>query len=127
MINIYNEIDPDLILINAHGNKNDEKIKIFNYTVYQSNKVNERNNGCAIAIKSNIKHRIREKFHSDLLSIELDTELGIIEIATSYVPPRVGYLHYPDFYRLLKQNHPVYYLGDLNARSRELGSRSDNQ
>ena len=41
-------------------------------------------------------------------------------------PPRVSYLHYPDFYRLLKQNHPVYYLGDLNVRSRELGSRHDN-
>ena len=61
LTNIYNEIDPDLLLINSYGVKNDEKIKIFNYTVYQSNKLDERNNGCAIAIKRNIKHRIREK------------------------------------------------------------------
>ena len=94
---MYDEIDPDLMLINSHGVLNDEKIKIFNYTVYQSNKLDGRNKGFAIAIKRNIKHRIRDKFHSDLLSIELDTDIGVTEIVTSYVPPRVGYLHYPDF------------------------------
>ena len=66
---MYNEINPDLILVTSHGYKNEEKIKIFNYIVYKSNKLEERNNGCAIAIKRNIKHRIRDKFHSDLLSI----------------------------------------------------------
>ena len=126
LINVYNEINPDVILINSHGNKTNEKIKIFNYVTYQSNRLEERNNGCAIAVRVGIKHRIREHFYSDILSIELDTNLGVIELVTSYVPPRIGYLHYPDFYRLFRQNHPVYYLGDLNVRCRDLGSSSDN-
>ena len=127
LMNIYNEIKPDIILLNSHGNKSNEKIKIYNYITYQSNKLEERNSGCAIAIRLGIKHRIREKFYSDILSVEIDTDLGVIEIATSYVPPRIGYLHYPDFYRLFKQSHPVYYFGDLNARSRMLGNSNDNQ
>ena len=97
LINVYNEINPDVILINSHGNKTNEKIKIFNYVTYQSNRLEERNNGCAIAVRVGIKHRIREHFYSDILSIELDTNLGVIKLVTSYVPPRIGYLHYPDF------------------------------
>ena len=127
LMNIYNEIKPEIILLNSHGNKSNEKIKIYNYITYQSNKLEERNSGCAIAIRLGIKHRIREKIYSDILSVEIDTDLGVIEIATSYVAPRIGYLHYPDFYRLFKQSHPVYYLGDLNARCRMLGNSNDNQ
>ena len=51
LINIYNEIKPDVILLNSHGNKSNEKIKIYNYVTYQSNKLEERNNGCAIAVR----------------------------------------------------------------------------
>ena len=69
LINVYNEIDPDVILINSHENKTNEKIKIFNYVTYQSNRLEERNNGCAIAVRVGIKHRIREHFCSDILSI----------------------------------------------------------
>ena len=94
-------------MINSHVNKSNEKIKIFNYVTYRSNRLEERNNGCAIAVRVGIKHRIREK-NSDILSIELDTNLDVIELVTSYVPPRIGYLHYPDFYRLFRQNHLVY-------------------
>ena len=118
------------------GTKTSEKIKIFNYVTYQSNRLEERNNGCAIAVRVEIKHRIWEHFYSDIFSIELDTNLGVIELdtnlgvielVTSYVPvpSRIGYLHYPDFYRLFRQNHPVYCLGDLNVRCRNLGSSSD--
>ena len=89
LINIYNEIKPDVILLNSHRNKSNEKIKIYNYVTYQSNKLEERNNGCAIAVRLGIKHRIREHFYSDLLSVEIDTNLGIVEVATSYVPPRI--------------------------------------
>ena len=115
LMNIYNDIKPDIILLNSHGNKSNEKIKIYNYVTYQSNKLEDRNSRCAISIKLGIKHRIREQFYSDILSVEKDTDLGVIEIATSYVPPRIGFLHYPDFYRLFKQSHPVF-LGTLFLR-----------
>ena len=49
---IYNnKIKPDVILLNPHGNTSNEKIEIYNYVTYQSNKLKERNNGCAIAIR----------------------------------------------------------------------------
>ena len=54
--NLYRETDPDIILLNSHGLKNENKIKIFQYNIYQSNKSGELNDGVAIAIKKNIKH-----------------------------------------------------------------------
>ena len=125
LINIYIKIKPDVILINSHGNKSNEKIKIFKYVTYQSNMLEERNNSRAIAVRIGIEHRIRENFYSDILSIELDTNLGLIELLTCYVPPRIGYLHFPDFYRLFRQNHSVYYIGYLNVRCIDLRSNSD--
>ena len=61
-----------------------------------------------------------------MLSVEIYTNLGIVEVATSYVPRKIGFLHFPDFYTLFRQDHPVYYLGDLNARCSYLGSSNDN-
>ena len=50
LINVYNEINPDVILINSHGNKSNEKIKIFNYVTYQSNMLEERNSFIQISL-----------------------------------------------------------------------------
>ena len=52
--------------------------------------------------------------------------MGQIEIGTGYIPPRVGYLHYPDFFKLFYKNRPVYFIGDLNGRSRTLGYGNTN-
>ena len=38
---------------------------MFNSTVYQSNKTNERNNRITIALIKNIKHRFSERYFSD--------------------------------------------------------------
>ena len=78
-------------------------------------------------MKQNINYRINDKFHSDLLSVQIITNLGIVEIATNYIPPRLGYLNYADFHKLLSQNHPIYFLGDLNARNRFLGHNNTNR
>lgn len=34
LYNTYQSEDPDIILINLHGRKTEEKIKLFNYIVY---------------------------------------------------------------------------------------------
>ena len=117
----------DVVLINEHGIKAGEELKITSYNVYKKNALNERRSGCAIAIRKNLEYRIREDFHSDLLSIEIDTSLGPIIIATAYIPPRVGYLHYPDYFRLFNTRKPVYFVGDLNARDSILGHRNSNK
>jgi hypothetical protein len=53
------------------------------------------------------------------------TRLGDIIIATSYIPPRIGYMHYPDYYKLLSRKVHVYFLGDMNARHVRLGYSSN--
>ena len=126
IVNMINEIDADVALLNEHGCKNNQIIKIHNYTVTQKNTLNEKNNGCAIAIKRSIKCKINNEYESDLISAEITTTLGPIELATAYVPPRTGHIHYPDFYKLFNQNKEVHFVGDLNGRSAELGYRNTN-
>jgi hypothetical protein len=125
--NIYQAVDPDIILINSHGNKTTTPIKIQNYDVYLKNHLEDQHNGTAIAIKNNIQYRINENYHSDFLSVTIETTFGQISIGTAYVPFRIGYLHYPDFYSFFKQNIPAYFLGDINARHHFLGHNNANQ
>uniref|UniRef100_A0A2P2HYG4 RNA-directed DNA polymerase from mobile element jockey-like n=1 Tax=Hirondellea gigas TaxID=1518452 RepID=A0A2P2HYG4_9CRUS len=61
-----------------------------------------------------------------MLSVRLETDIGLVEIGTAYVPFRIGYLHYPDYYRFFNRSYPSYFLGDMNARSAALGHRNDN-
>ena len=86
--NKYRQIDPDIILINDHSLLDSHSpLKIQHYTVYTSNKRNEWHSGTAIAFKSNVKHTIQDDFHSDLLSVKVETRLGPVFIATDYIPP----------------------------------------
>lgn len=124
--NIYRTIDPHIILINSHGKKKGEIIKIYNYDVYQRNVLNETNSGVAIAIRKDTKYRINESYTSDMISVTIETSLGEIDIATAYVPFRIGYIHYPDFFKFFTQKNPAYFLGDINARHRTLGHYNNN-
>lgn len=117
----------DIVLINEHGVKAGEDMKIASFNVYKKNELNERRSGCAIGIRNSLVYRVREDFESDLLSIEIETSLGPIIIATAYIPPRVGYLHYPDYFRLFNNRKPVYFIGDLNARDYVLGNGNSNK
>lgn len=98
--NIYKTIDPDIILINEHGQKIIEQMKIFNYDVYKSNKSGELNDGVALAIKKTIKHKLIDDFNEETLAIKLHTTIGEMIIGTSYLPPRRPYLPAAD----LKKN-----------------------
>lgn len=102
LTNTYREFDPDIILINSHGKPETERIKIYTYNTYTSNKSGEANDGVAIAVKNNIKHKVIDDFQAEVLAIELDTSLGPIIIATAYFPPRRPYLPDANFLRLLR-------------------------
>lgn len=69
--NIYQSIDPDVILINAHGMKEDQRIKLFQYIVYQKNTTNELHAGVAIAIKRTINHTIIDDLEEDFLALKI--------------------------------------------------------
>ena len=122
----YQQEYPEIILINSHGAIDNENIKIFNYNIHQINTLNEINNGVAVGVRRDIKYKLIDNFESDMLGITIETSLGPVHIITAYIPPRCPYLHYPDFYKILKHKEPVYILGDLNARHEILGHQNRN-
>lgn len=126
LYNMYRTVDPDIILLNEHGIRNEGKINLFNYNVHQSNKLNEKNDGVAIAIKKDIKYRLIDNFTEETLAIQIDTTLGEIIIGTMYLPPRRPYLPAQDFLKLVNFNKPTYILGDFNARHRIFGHNDNN-
>jgi len=124
LTNVYYTENPDIILINSHGTNHD--IKIHNYTCYTKNTLQEQHNGTAIAIKNNITHRLIDNFESDMIGVSIDTRQGPINIITTYNPPRLQYLHYPDYMKALTNNRPTYIIGDMNARHITLGYQNNN-
>lgn len=127
LINIYREINPDVILLNSHGTKEEDSIRIHNYTTYKVNSTNSVSDGSAILVRKGLNHRLIDNFVTDVLSVKIETSLGWIQLATTYLPPRRPYLPFPDFHQLLYDNEPTYILGDLNAKHSFLGDRTENQ
>lgn len=124
---IYQNLNPDLIILNSHGVKDNDTIRISGYNTYMINTTGEASDGSAILIRSNIHHRQIDDYLTDVLHIKIQSSLGPIHISTTYLPPRRPYLPYPDFHKLLNNIEPLYIMGDLNAKHRFLGHTSDNQ
>lgn len=124
--NIYNTIDPDIILLNETSIRDQQTLKIFNYNTYATNHDNEQYAGAAIAIKKSITAKIHDNFYSNMLAATIETSTGPITIATAYVPPRENYLNFIDFNKIFKKNTPVYFLGDINAAHSILGHTHNN-
>ena len=88
LANIYNSIDPDILLLNETSVKNTDHLNIFNYNVFKTNKRNEQFAGAAIAIKKNITAQIEDDYYQDFISATIQTEHGPITVATGCIPPR---------------------------------------
>lgn len=71
--NTYRQINPHIILINSHGMKNNEQIKIQGYMAYKRNTSNENSDAIVILIKENIKHRLDDHYITDVLKIIIET------------------------------------------------------
>lgn len=126
LTNIYRQQNPDIILLNSHGVKQEESLKIVGYKTHMKNTTNTHTDGTAVLVKRSIPHKIFDDFISDLLAIEISTSTGKILIATLYQPPTRPYIPIPDFIRLFRHNCPVYLLADLNANHPTLGYRHTN-
>ena len=124
--NYYKAADADIILLNSTGVNDNTQLKIHTYNVYKRNKDSEDSAGIAIAVKYNIKHRVLDGFHDDMMAIEIQTIRGPIIISTYYQPPRRNYLEIEDIATLFHKTIPVYMLADLNARHRFKGNRDIN-
>ncbi len=56
LITDYISNNPDIILLNSHGLKSNEELKIPGYRTYKINHSEDLSDGSAIAVKYNIKH-----------------------------------------------------------------------
>ena len=127
LTNLYMQTNPDVILLNNTSIKEKERIKIFNYNVYQKNKYNENNAVMALAIKRGLIHQVLDDFEEDVLAVKIDTIKGPILVSTAYRPPRVVDYPLADVLKLVRKNMPIYILEDLNARHRMLGHNDNNE
>ena len=112
-------------MLQDHGQRNNSKIKIWNYNTIQQNQLNQIHDGTLIAIRKDLNFIELDSFTEEMIAINIPTTRGIITIATAYQPPRRPYLLREDFSKLFRWQNPVFLLGDLNARCRESGYTSD--
>ena len=126
LITNYLEVKPEIILLNSHGLKSNESLKIPGYTCYKVNSEESLSDGSAIAVKHKLKHKLIDDFETDFLAIEIHTTQGPLVIATTYLPPRRPYLPFPDVYRLINNNTPTLILGDFNCSHTQFGNRTNN-
>ena len=126
LTNIYLKENPDIILLNSTGIRNEDKIKIYNYNIYTKNTLNEQNAGVAIAVRKNINHKIFDNYNSDILTIQINTTRGPVNITTIYQPPRRPFLPNADLSPLMHSNIPTYIIGDMNARHPFIGHTRSN-
>ena len=124
--NHYMKMDPDIILLNSTGLRDSERIKIFNYNIYQRTVQEEEHARIAIAVKQDIRQQLLDNFRDDMLAIELETRKGPIIISTLYQPPRRDYYPTENLTRLMRKNKPVYILADINARHAFVGHTTNN-
>lgn len=76
LTNTYLEFKSHVILLNGHGMKQKESIKIPGFIIYQLNSTDELLDGCALLIKSNIKHKLDDNYITDFVDISIETEIG---------------------------------------------------
>lgn len=126
LYNYYREEDPDIILINSHGRREGEDIRLYNYTTYKKNYLNEMHDGVAIALKKDIKHKLIDNLEENYLGVTIETTQGEICIITGYQPPRRQHIPLQNLLQISRRNIPAYFLGDLNAAHRTLGHRRNN-
>ena len=126
LTNIYNTLDPDIILLNETSVKDTDRLKIFNYNIYRTNRLNERYSGAAIAVRTNIQARVDDDFYQDFLTATIQTRQGPVTFATGYVPPRQTYINTIDLNRIFDRPNPVYFAGDLNTFHRTFGYKTNN-
>ena len=127
LLNTYNKLDIDIILLNSHGRKDDERITMKGYNNYQRNSTQQLSDGTAILIKETIRHKILDDFEDqNMLAIEIETSVGPLRIATTYLPPRRRIFPINDVLRLARSNIAVYFLADFNAHHPILGYNDTN-
>ena len=94
--NVYRSLNPHLILINAHGLKEQEELKIFNYYIFKNNITNSLHDGAALAIRRDLRSR-RVEGLTEILAVKITLAHEEIVVATGYTPFRRVAIPIQDF------------------------------
>ena len=113
-------------MLQSHGVTAPNIVKIAGYNILSSNRSGHIADGVALAIKRGIRYEIIDGFNAEFLAVKIQTRTGPIVIATCYLPPRRPYLPYPDVYRVINRQEPVYVIGDFNGNHPAFGYQTDN-
>ena len=124
--NIYRAHDPDILLLNETGIKNEAPLHIFQYTCYKTNHANERNDGAIVAVKNSLKHKLLKIDSNNFICIRIETSFGPINVATTYLPPRRNDFPYIELLNLINRQEPTYIIGDFNANHPMFGNQTTN-
>lgn len=124
--NYFTRENADIVMINATGVPETERIRIYNYNVIQKNVTEEEHAGVAIAVKKTIKYKPIDDNREDILGIQIETTRGPLNILTHYSPPRRPYLPMGEIRRQMQRPCPVFLAGDLNAAHPDLGHAREN-
>ena len=116
LANAYRLIDPDIIILNSHGNYNDHKIKLFTYNIIHKNSKGERSDGSAICIKKNLPFQQIDGLTPETIAIRIPLRHKHLTIATFYSTPRRDALPVQDIMTLLNHNNPTFIAADMNAK-----------
>ena len=127
--NFYLSKDPDIITINSHSIRDTRKnVKLFNYSGYTKNKINQAGSGVAILVKQNIQHIFHTNtINENIMAVTIDTTHGKLTIITFYRPPRQDTLPLTDIQNFLNYNHPTIILADANIKHPHFGHNNSNR
>ena len=103
---------PHVILLNETS-CTENNIKLRGYYVIQN--CTERFSGVAILIHNTVQFSIIPTKDKDTLSIKINTSLGPLIIATSYIPPRLNVIPSISINKILDYNLPTLFIADFNA------------
>lgn len=79
LYNTYRFFDQDVLLINSHGLRDYNAMKIHQYDTCRRNNSSNPVDGIAIAIRNNMKHKTLGDLNEEVLAIGLDTPVDSIK------------------------------------------------
>lgn len=118
---LYAQDNPDVLLLNGTGHKQQDTLTFSNYHVEAKTLTDEPNDGSIILIKKGIKYK-NIPTTSRMHAIEVIHNHLPITIATCYMPPRYNTLPVHEYNRLLIRPNPVIIAGDFNAKHPEINT-----
>ena len=99
---------------------------LVNYNIHKKNIENSQHNGVAIAIRRDLQYKLEDDFDTYLITASFETKLGKITIAQHSSLPDTSSSNTANTTDYSEKKHPVYFLGDLNARHRCIGNNDNN-